>query len=72
MKKFFDFNDPFYKPLWLRVAIVAAAGGWGLFELVAGSPFWGMIFLGMGAAAFHGLFIKFAPRESREEKQREE
>ena len=66
--KLFDFNDPFFKPLWLRVAIVAIAGGWGLFEFVAGAPFWGVLFVGMAALAFHGLFIAFDPRGPEEKK----
>jgi hypothetical protein len=61
--KLLDFNDPFYKPLWLRIAIVGVALGWGVFEFVTGSPFWGVIFVGAGAFAFHGLFIAFDPRE---------
>lgn len=61
--KLLDFNDPFYKPLWLRIVIVAVAAGWGVFEFMAGSPFWGVLFVGAGAFAFYGLFIAFNPRE---------
>jgi hypothetical protein len=61
--KLLDFNDPFYKPLWLRIAIVAVVAGWGIFEFLTGSPFWGTIFIGAAAFAFHGLFIAFNPRE---------
>lgn len=62
-KGLFDFNDPFYRPLWLRVVIVVFAGGWGIFEFVAGSAFWGMLFCAAAAFAFYGLFIAFDPRE---------
>lgn len=61
--RLFDFNDPFFRPLWLRVAIVAVAGGWGIFEFATGAPFWGVLFCGAAVAAFHGLFIAFDPRE---------
>lgn len=61
--KLFDFNDPFFRPLWLRIAIVLVAGGWGVFEFVSGSPFWGTLFVGAAALAFHGLFIAFDPHE---------
>lgn len=59
----FDFNDPFYRPLWLRIAIVTVCFGWGVFEFVSGSPFWGVVFWGVAAFAFHGLFIAFNPRD---------
>lgn len=69
--KLLDFNDPFYKPLWLRVVIVAFAGVWGMFEFIAGSPFWGVIFAGMAVFAFHGFFIAFNPREPEQKKGKE-
>jgi hypothetical protein len=59
----FDFNHPFFRPLWLRIAVVAFAAGWGVFEFVGGAPFWGVVFCGVAALAFHGLFITFNPRE---------
>jgi len=61
--KLLDFNDPFYKPLWLRIAIVALAAGWGVFEFSNGNNFWGVVFVGAAGFAFHGLFIAFNPRE---------
>jgi hypothetical protein len=63
LNKFFDFNHPFYRPLWIRVLIVVLTGGWGIFEFIGGSPFWGTIFCGTSALAFHNLFIAFDPRE---------
>ena len=62
-RSLFDFNHPFYRPLWLRILIVGFAAGWGIFEFASGSPFWGVLFLGAAAVAFHGLFITFDPRE---------
>lgn len=61
--RLFDFNDPFFKPLWLRVAIVLVCGGWGAFEFASGATFWGALFVAVAAVAFHGLFIAFDPRE---------
>jgi hypothetical protein len=69
--KLLDFNDPFYRPLWLRIVIVAVVAGWGLFEFVTESPFWGVIFFGAAAFAFHGLFIAFNPREPEQENKTE-
>lgn len=42
---FLDPNDPFYRPLWRRVAIVALMIGWGLFELSRGAGVWAAGFL---------------------------
>tara|TARA_Y100000815_G_scaffold272098_1_gene300195 strand:- start:21994 stop:22209 length:216 start_codon:yes stop_codon:yes gene_type:complete len=61
--KLFDFNDPFFKPLWIRIAVVAVAVLWGVFEFINGATFWGVLFVALAAVAFHGLFITFAPRE---------
>lgn len=70
-EKLLDFNDPFFRPLWLRIVIVAFAAGWAVFEFVAGSPFWGVIFAAMAAFAFRGFFMTFAPRNRDREDNRE-
>jgi hypothetical protein len=70
--KFFDFNDPFFKPLWIRIAVVAVAGAWGVFEFVSGAPFWGVLFCGLAAAAFYGFFIVFNPRDPKPKTENEE
>jgi hypothetical protein len=59
----FDFNDPFFRPLWIRLAVVGFTLGWALFEFLTGAPFWGILFGAAGLWAFHGLFIAFDPRE---------
>ena len=67
----FDFDHPFFRPLWIRVLTVAVAAGWGVFEFVSGAPFWGVLFCGAAALAFRGLFISFNPREPGPEKPKE-
>lgn len=47
MKKLVDLADPFFAPVWVRVAVVAVLFGWGLFELSMGKAMWAVIFLGM-------------------------
>lgn len=47
--KFLNLDDPFFRPIWLRVAIVAVCVFWGLFEFDTGTPFWGVLFVGIGA-----------------------
>ncbi|MCR4268785.1 DUF3329 domain-containing protein [Nitratireductor sp. ZSWI3] len=58
-----DPGHPFFRPLWRRVAVVAACLGWGLFEFVSGGPFWGVLFTGAGVYAAWVLLIAFAPEE---------
>lgn len=51
MKKFLDPDHPMFRPLWVRVLIVALCLGWGGLEFATGSPGWGMLFLGLGGYA---------------------
>ena len=59
----FDLDHPFFKPLWLRIAIVAVTLGWAAFEFVGGSPAWGILFGGLGALAAYRFFVTFKPRD---------
>lgn len=59
----FDFDNPFYRPLWLRLVLCAFCLGWGIFELVSGSPGWAVLFLAMGAYLVWRLFVTFNPRD---------
>lgn len=67
--KLFDFNDPFFKPFWLRLAVVVVAGAWGAFEFLNGETLWGTVFVGIACIAFWGLFVTFEPREKEEAKK---
>jgi hypothetical protein len=62
MSRFFDLDHPFFIPLWRRVLIVAACLGWALFEFLAASPFWGMLFGAIGLYAGWHFFFNFNPR----------
>ena len=63
MKRLFDLDHPFFRPLWLRVLIVAACLGWAAVELVGGSPGWAILFGAVGAYAAYGFFVDHNPRE---------
>ncbi len=52
---------PFFKPLWRRVATVVVCFGWGAFELVGGSAFWGTLFIGLGLICSYEFFVAFNP-----------
>jgi hypothetical protein len=61
VKKFLDTEHPMFRPLWVRVLIVALCLGWAVFEFVDGSPFWGVIFLGLGGYAAYAFFAASEP-----------
>ena len=61
--KLLDTDHPFFRPLWIRVATVALAAGWGLFELASGQTMWAVIFLALASYAAWGFFVAFNPRE---------
>ncbi|MEM8978751.1 MAG: DUF3329 domain-containing protein [Pseudomonadota bacterium] len=42
--KFFDFSNPFYRPLGVRVGIVVVCAVWGFIELTRGQPYWALFF----------------------------
>ncbi|WP_226782994.1 DUF4175 domain-containing protein [Oceaniglobus trochenteri] len=53
----FNFDHPFYRPLWRRIVIVGVCFGWALFELWQGAPFWAVIFAGLGALCAYHFFL---------------
>ncbi len=53
----FDFDHPFFRPLWIRVAMVTVCLGWAILELFTGSPGWAILFGGAGLYAGYGFFI---------------
>jgi hypothetical protein len=65
--KFFDFQHPFYKPLWIRIVITALCLGWAVVELLGDNFFWAMLFGSVGLYAAHQFFIAFNPREPGED-----
>lgn len=60
----FNLDDPFFKPLWLRVLLCMVALGWGLVEATTGSPGFAIIFLCLGAYAAYRFFVKFFPDDA--------
>lgn len=61
--KIFDTDDAFFKPLWIRIAIVAVSAGWATFEWTQGETFWAMLFGAVAAYAVWSFFIAFRPRD---------
>ena len=53
----FNLQDPFYRPLWLRIGIVALCAAWAVFEVANGSPGWGLFFAAIGGWAGWQFFV---------------
>lgn len=57
MARFKEQQHPFYKPVWVRIAIVAVISGWLLFEVfLVKSGMWMMI---AGAALAYAVYMFF-------------
>lgn len=59
----FDLDHPFFRPRWVRIAIVAVTLVWALVEVIAGAPIWGGLFGAIGLYASYKFFIGFNPRD---------
>lgn len=56
-------GDDFFRPLWIRLAIVIACAGWAVLEWTSGETGWAMM---AGAVAVYGVWsflINYKPRE---------
>lgn len=56
-----DPTHPLYKPLWVRVLIVAVCFGWAIVEAFGPQPFWAVLAGGLGAYAAWVLLLTFNP-----------
>mgnify|MGYP001823100026 CR=1 FL=1 len=66
-KEFFNLQVPFFYPLWRRIAVVAVALAWALFEFASGAPFWGFVFAAMGVFAAWELLLSGWPDNAQNE-----
>ncbi len=56
-----DYEHPFFRPLWRRIAVVAVCVAWSIFEFAANAPFWGVIALGFAGYGIWQFFYLYAP-----------
>lgn len=61
--RFLDVSHPMFRPLWVRVVVVAVCLGWAAVELASGSVFWAILFGSAGAYLVYALFITFPPTD---------
>ena len=57
-----DPSHPLYKPLWVRILIVAVCFGWAAVESFGPQPFWAVISGALGAHAAWMLLLNFKPQ----------
>ncbi|MDL2400419.1 hypothetical protein [Rhizobium mayense] len=62
-----DPNHPIYKPLWVRVLIVAVCFSWAIVEAFGPQPFWAVLAGGLGAYAAWMLLLNFNPQPPKAE-----
>lgn len=55
---FLDPNHPFFAKAWVRWVSALFPLGWAGVEFAFHSPFWGVLFGGLGAYAFYILIVK--------------
>ena len=56
-----DYEHPFFRPLWRRVAVVVVCAVWAIFEFYSNQPFWGAIAAGFAAYAVWQFFYLYKP-----------
>ncbi|TXI11240.1 MAG: hypothetical protein E6Q76_02750 [Rhizobium sp.] len=57
-----DPSHPLYKPLWVRILIVAVCFGWAAVETLGSQPFWAMLSGALGAYSAWMLLLNFKPQ----------
>ena len=57
-----DNRHPFYRPLWIRVTLVAIAGAWAVIEWsLGGGTLWAYVASGMFIYGVWAFFISYRP-----------
>ncbi|MEH6719091.1 MAG: DUF3329 domain-containing protein [Aurantimonas endophytica] len=54
-------QHPFYRPLWVRIAITAVVIGWSALEWANGETIWGALTAGIAGWAIWMFFITYDP-----------
>ncbi|NLS15475.1 hypothetical protein HGP16_02750 [Rhizobium sp. P40RR-XXII] len=57
-----DPSHPLYKPLWVRILIVAVCFGWAAVETFGSQPFWAMLSGALGVYSAWMLLLNFKPQ----------
>lgn len=68
----FNFNDSFFRPLWVRLLVVGVSVFWSVLEFATGSPGWAMMFAALALYSGYGLFITFDPKDDTEDEEQKD
>lgn len=63
MRKLLDLQHPFFRPLWIRLAVTGVCLAWAGLELWGGNTGWALLFGVLGAFCAWEFFVAFNPRE---------
>lgn len=63
-QRIFDVQSPIFRPLWLRIVIVAFTSCWTVFEAISGNTIWALIFGVAATYLAHQFFIAFDPPDT--------
>ncbi|MBG1233164.1 DUF3329 domain-containing protein [Aestuariivirga litoralis] len=59
-------ENPFYRPLWRRIAILAVTGGWAFYDgVIAREPIWTMVWGAIFVYSFYAFIINY-PKQPKE------
>ena len=58
-----DYEHPFFRPLWRRVAVVVVCVAWAIIEFATNQPFWGTIAAGFAIYAAWQFFFLYKPAD---------
>jgi hypothetical protein len=58
-----DYEHPFFRPLWRRVAVVAVCVVWALIEYMHANTGWATIAAGLAVYGGYQFFYLYKPRE---------
>jgi len=63
----FEFDDPRFRPLWIRVLISGSCLAWAAFEISMGAVGWAMLFGALGLWSAYRFFVTFDPDKKRQD-----
>jgi len=58
-----DYEHPFFRPLWRRIAVVVGCAVWAALEFYGGSSTWGLIALAFAAYGAWQFFYLYKPAD---------
>lgn len=65
----FDPSHPFYRPIWRRMAIVAATAGWALVEYRNDAPIWALLFAAISGWCAWFFFVVYSETKPNDDGQ---